>query len=176
MGMFTSDAYAQDVEKIPLISNKVQRLVAMHKLRSRYMIRKLKHLIKSYPLEELMQADIHHLSQNFDRILRSDEREIAEVDVRQDISESFYSIMVYAPKDVFKTALRQQIQDCLVSSCQGTLLHYSPYFTDSSLVRMHYVISAGQQIEDIQKLKMRIKELCIPWERGLTSFVHIVRA
>ncbi len=169
MGMFTADAYAQDVEKIPVMRIKVKQLIKMQKLRSRYMIRKLKHLIKSYPLEELFQADIQHLSSNFERVLRSDERQSSQVDIRLDVLEQFYSVMVYAPKDVFKTSLRNQIQTELLTECKGRLMHYSPYFTESTLVRLHFVIEAKSKVEDELKLKRKVESLCTSWERKLTS-------
>jgi glutamate dehydrogenase len=174
MGMFTADAYAQDVEKIPVMRVKVKQLIKMQKLRSRYMIRKLKHLIKSYPLEELFQADINHLSSNFERVLRSDERQSSQIDIRLNVLEQFYSVMVYAPKDVFKTSLRNQIQALLLEECKGNLMHYSPYFTESALVRLHFVIEAKSRIEDELKLKRKIESLCTSWGRKLTSTLCVL--
>ncbi|UTC24935.1 NAD-glutamate dehydrogenase [Candidatus Comchoanobacter bicostacola] len=169
MGMLTADAYSHDPEQIPVLRTKIDRLLSLQEKPSRYMSRRLKHLIKSYPKEDLFQSDIQYLHKEFSQLLLAEDNQISEVSVRVDTLGQFYSTMIYAPKVLFKTSLRNQIEQVLKDIYKGAIIFYSPYFAESYLVRMHFIQAIeGDVVKDTRRLCQEIRQLCVSWDKKLT--------
>lgn len=156
-GLLTADAYVSDPSKIPLISQKFEEVIAYSALRSRYSLRRMRYILKSLPRAEILQSDVHELSATVYDILMIQERRVVRTYIRRDPCQRFYSVMVFMPRDMLTTRLRQRIDDYLARVLQGHDVQYVPFFAESVLARLHFMYRCDPSssplvpIEDIQE-------------------------
>ena len=167
-GLFTSQGYALPAEQIPYIKRKLNGVLAKAGYEENtHSWRALKHVLESYPRDELFQIDSQELYQQAVGIHRLDNRPEVEVFVRKDRLQRYFSVLVYLPKDQYNTALRIKTQDILEEFLHGKVIGHHMTVDEKPLARLQYTVAAGNNAVlpdfDQEQLRARLVEATTPW-------------
>ncbi|MGE5365731.1 MAG: NAD-glutamate dehydrogenase, partial [Betaproteobacteria bacterium] len=141
-GLFTSTAYTQPARGIPYLRRKVDRIIrragfdpASHSGKA------LVNVLETYPRDELFQIDEESLYHFALEILHLDERPRVRVLPRRDRFDRYVSVLVYVPRDRYSGQIRAAIGRYLTAALKGRLSAYYPFFPESPLVRVQYIVA-----------------------------------
>ncbi|MGO1626311.1 MAG: NAD-glutamate dehydrogenase, partial [Halomonadaceae bacterium] len=92
--------------------------------------------------------------------------------VREDISGKFYSCLIFVPRDVFSTQLRQNIQQLLCDEMDAHFGDFNTYLSESVLARIQLILrfngdSPGQF--DLARLEKKVAQLARSWRDELQA-------
>ncbi len=189
IGLFTSVAYNQSPKEIPLLRQRVAKLVARAGFRpASHDGKALVNLLETFPRDELFQASEDELYETAIGVLHLQERQKTALFVRRDAFERFVSALVYAPRDHFNTQLRMTFQGILERAFNGQVSAFYTQMSDSVLARLHFIITTtrGQVPEvDVDDLLARLVAAGRSWPdklhdalvetRGEESGNHLLR-
>ena len=167
IGLFSSAAYHKSVSSIPLLRQKVRRIVERVGFDPRsHDARTLRHLLETFPRDELFQISDDELYEISHGILRLQERQRVTLFVRQDPFERFVSALVYVPRDRHNTELRLRMEEILAGAFNGTTTAFSTQLGDQPLARAHFIFQTepGSVPEfSVRALEERIAEETRTW-------------
>jgi len=167
IGLFTSVAYNQSPKEIPLLRQRVAKLVSRAGFRpASHDGKALVNILETFPRDELFQASEDELYDIAIGVLHLQERQKTALFVRRDAFERFVSAMVYVPRDHFNTQLRIAYQGILERAFNGQVAAFYTQMSDSVLARLHFIINTtrGQVPEvDIDGLLARLVEAGRSW-------------
>src|SRR5690606_21415703 len=123
----------------------------------------LTQVVENFPRDELFQAGAAELYETFSGILAINERYQVRLFLRVDRFGKFVSALIYIPRDVFSTRVREQIQEYLADYLGADDQEFTTWFSESLLARVHLVFrikkSKGKKPDDQQKLESHIAAL-----------------
>ncbi len=110
VGLFTSTAFTQSAERIPLIRRKVADIVKRAGFDPvSHSGKALLNVLENYPRTELFQAEPDILYDSAMAILRLEERPRVRALPRRDRFDRFVSVLVFVPRDRYTSDLRERI-------------------------------------------------------------------
>ena len=141
VGLFTSQTYAESPFETPLLRRKAENVLtrALFDRRS-HAGKALRHIIESFPRDELFQIDEDRLLQTGLGILHLLKRPRPRAFIRRDQFERFVSALVYVPRDVYQSGLREAIAEILCNAFNGELSVYYAQLSEDVLARWHFII------------------------------------
>ena len=144
-GLFTATAYNQSTLKVPLLRQKVSKVLRSsgHPLDS-HSGRALLNVLETFPRDELVQISPDQLARISEEVLKIDLTPRARAFIRRDEFRRFVSVFVYVPRERHNTQVRLQIEKMLEKAFDGHLESATPFFPESPMVRVHYVVWSGQ--------------------------------
>ena len=167
LGLFSSSVYHRSVVTIPLLAQKVQRVLDRVGFQPQsHDARTLRHLLETFPRDELFQISDDELYEISLGILRLQERQRVALFIRKDPFERFVSALVYVPRDRHSTALRRRIEAILAEACGGTTTSFSTQVGDQPLARAHYIFQTQPgrlPALDVKALERRIADEARTW-------------
>lgn len=171
LGLYTSVVYQELPQRIPILRQRVATVLAW----SGYDLdgfdgKVLKQVLATYPRDELFQTEPEELYQIALGITRNHERNQVQVFVRQDRYGLFFSCLVYTPREIYNTALREQIQAVLTEELRAIDAEFTSYFSESVLIRTHFMLRVDPDVDvqwDAQRIEQRIRALARNWSDGL---------
>ncbi|MGX9966512.1 NAD-glutamate dehydrogenase [Roseomonas sp. F4] len=141
LGLFAADAYNRNPRAIPLLREKVLRVLAMAGLDPEsHDGRALRNILDTWPRDELFQAPEGEILAGARRALDLTIRPRAALVLRHDPFERFVAAIAWLPRDTFDTALRQRVGHLLADAFGGRLSAWYTLMGDAPLARVHYVI------------------------------------
>ena len=142
LGLFTSTAYSERPIAIPLLADKISRIVKRSGIApNSHDGKALQHILETYPRDELFQASEDDLLETSLGIVHLQERQRIALFVRRDPYERFISAMVFVPRDRFNTDLRLRFHQILAKAYAGrTSAFYVHFADDSQLVRVLFIV------------------------------------
>ena len=142
VGLFTADAYNSMARDIPLIRQKVERaLQAAGKRAGSHDANALKHILETYPRDELFQIGDDDLLRIATDILHLQDRSETRLFIRKDRFDRHVSALVYVPKESFNSDLRARIGATIAKAYGGKIAAFYPLFGDAPLARIHFIIT-----------------------------------
>lgn len=168
LGLYTSSVYFQAAMDIPLVRRKVNAVLDRSGFAPNgHSIKDLLQVINVFPRDELFQITEDQLYKTALEITQIQDTQTSKLFIRKDSYGKFYSCLVYIPRDVFNTRVREQIQYFLESELQAKETEFTTYMSESLLVRLHFIL----RVEDIgriklkqQELEAKLVELVKPWD------------
>ncbi|EWH12355.1 glutamate dehydrogenase [Catenovulum agarivorans DS-2] len=171
IGLFSSDFYNDSVFDIPLIKDKVNRVIENSGLTgSSHSYKAIQNILETYPREEILHANEQEISQIALGIMQMQERGISRLFVRKDIYGRYFSCMAFVPRDRYSTQLRKQTQQLLQNYLASDKeVEFNTYLSESSLARTHYMVRVeNNNVEiDEHQLQTNMIELTKSWEDKL---------
>jgi glutamate dehydrogenase len=165
VGLFTSRAYAEDAERIPLLRQKLRAIIEQAGwLPESHDYKESISIFNSMPKEELFFAPAVEIGKQIDAILTRYHTQEVKVTMRRDPLERGVSIMVIMPKDRYSGRARRALQKELVRRFEGALLNYHLVMGGGDQARLHFYITATpdrlgaiapEQIEQIVRQMIR---------------------
>ncbi|WP_413204453.1 NAD-glutamate dehydrogenase [Rhodospirillum sp. A1_3_36] len=141
VGLFTADVYTNSPSFVPILRDKIHRVVKRSGLHNKgHDSKKLMNILEHLPRDELFQMNEDALLRTAVGILHLQERQRTALFLRQDEFQRFLSCLVYVPRDRHDTALRLEIQEILEKALDGKVESYSTQVSDSPLARVHFII------------------------------------
>jgi glutamate dehydrogenase len=170
LGLYTSPVYLERPSRIPLIKDKVQRILDRSGFRLKGHSGKTFHqVLIDLPRDELFLASEDELFKAAMKIFHLQERRRACMLVRKDKSGQFYSCLYFIPRDLFSTALRLSIQNLLKDTFQATDIEFMNSLGESVLARTYFVLRVPQGTEepDYEQLEADVQNLSRSWSDEL---------
>ena len=141
VGLYTSSAYQDRLDTIPIVRNKASAVLAQAGFASNsHMGKNLVTILETFPRDELFQIDQDALLETAMGILRLGDRRKLRVFIRRDVYGRFYSCLIFLPRDQFNTESRTKIQDILKRTLQGQSVEFTVQLSDALLARIHMLI------------------------------------
>jgi len=173
VGLFTSDAYSRSPQFVPLIRQKVQRVIqkAGH-VEGSHNAKKLEFVLSTYPRDELFQIKEKELLRIATGIAQGFDRPRTRLFVRRDPFDRFASILVYVPLEHYNTRVRVKIGEALKDAFGGRISAFYPQYSDAPMARVHFII--GMEPDEslspnLKKLEQEIAVIAQPWFDSLAT-------
>ncbi len=173
LGLFTSTAYSANPAEIPLLRRKVANVVARAGLTpGSHAGKALLNILATYPRDELFQTGEDDLLQTAMGILHLYDRQRFRLFVRRDPFERFVSCLIYAPREIYSTDMRQKWQSILKTAFNGTSSEFNVSLSESMLARIHITVrtNPGAIPEfDVRDLEARLRHAARRWTDDLKA-------
>jgi glutamate dehydrogenase len=141
VGLFTVDAYEEPAHDLPLLRRKVARVLArMGENRGDHSERRLRHIVETYPRDELFQIDEEDLHRTALGVLHLYDRPRLRLFARKDPFDRFLSALLFLPRDHYDAELQERAGEILAEAFKGRVSAVYPSFTDGPLARLHFII------------------------------------
>ena len=141
LGLFTSNVYYQSAENIPLLRQKILRVLDRSEFDpASHDGKALKAILEFLPRDEVFQMSDDDLFETSMGILVLEAKPSIRLFARKDAFERFVSAMVFVPRELFSTGLRQQIQKIVEKAWAGTTTAFTTQITEAQLARLHLTI------------------------------------
>ena len=175
VGLFTSAAYNRSPRQIPLLRDKVSRVVRRAGFRpDSHDGKALIHVLETYPRDELFQASEEQLYANALGVLHLAIRPRTRLFVRPDRYGRFMSCLVFVPRERYSTRLREQVGEILSEAYAGRVASWTPAFGDEGLVRVHFVVATpgdAPRDADAAEVERRVVEAVRSWADALRAML-----
>ncbi|MEZ9710090.1 NAD-glutamate dehydrogenase [Vibrio breoganii] len=174
-GLYTSAVYNQSVESIPLVRNKVARILeGSGFLKGSYAFKALHNILETYPRDELLQASEEELLHIGMGVVQMQDRDMIRLFVRKDPFGRFLSCMVYVTKERYNTELRRQTQRIFKRAFNTNQeVEFTTYFSESPLARTHYIVRVEDSnlTFDTKSIEQDLMEASSTWGDRLEQAV-----
>ncbi|MDR9828676.1 NAD-glutamate dehydrogenase [Vibrio sp. FNV 38] len=174
-GLYTSAVYNQSVQTIPLVSQKVHRILEKSGyLHGSYAYKALNNILENFPRDELLQAKEKELLEIGMGVVQMQDRDLLRLFVRRDPFGRFFSCMVYVTKERYNTELRRQTQRILKQYFGSQQeVDFTTFFSESPLARTHYIVRVdNNNIDvDVKLVEQNLMEASSTWDDRLASTI-----
>ncbi len=176
LGLYTSVAYSRSPRYIPLLRQKVARVLEASNLRENSHAGKaLLHTLENYPRDELIQSNLRELGDAALGLVQLQERKRVKLFVRRDAFSRFFTFQVYVPRDYYNTEVRESIESILKDAVGGVQLESQVQISSSALARVYIVIwtPSNERINFQRKaIEKKIREATRPWSDSIHA--HLI--
>ncbi len=173
LGLFTSKAYQEDAEDIPILRHKLHRVLddsgappASHDYKEIITI------FNSFPKEELFQATPAEIWQQVREVLPLLFTDDIRAWTRADPMGRGVSVTVILPRGRFSGEVRRRIQEALVRRFRGQLLNYHLAMSAGDQARLHFFLAASpEQVEgvDAAEIERDVYRILRSWDDRLAE-------
>jgi len=176
VGLFTAEAYDQPASVVPLVREKVARVMKRAGAApGSYNEKRLKNIVENHPRDELFQVSEDELLNMAVGILHLSDRPRVKLFERRDPFDRFASILLFVPRDRYESDLRKRAGELLTEAYGGRLSAYYPSFNDTPLARVHFIIGftpGHHRAPDLRKVEAEITEAARTWEDRFDAAVR----
>ncbi|MBV9445123.1 MAG: NAD-glutamate dehydrogenase [Streptosporangiaceae bacterium] len=177
LGLYTYAALATSITQIPVLREKLSRVLADAGLSpDSHDGKDLIEILETYPREELFEIPAAELTPIALGVLRLRERRQTRLFLRRDYYGRYMSCLVYLPRDRYTTVVRLSIQEILRVGLHGLSVDYSAMVGESALARLHVVVRGqrGRPLPEptqaqIAGLERQIAETVRSWDEDLAA-------
>ncbi|MBM3579892.1 MAG: NAD-glutamate dehydrogenase [Alphaproteobacteria bacterium] len=174
IGLFTSSAYNCSINQIPLVRNKVAKVIEdSGYAKGGHNYKDLISTLESYPRDELFQISEQDLLKNATGIVAICGRSQVKLFARKDKFSRFVSCLVFTPRDRTNSELRERIKGYLANAYNGEVTDSFVQVTDSNLSRLHVIIRTENKIPvvDERVLEQEITKMTRNWSDDLIEAI-----
>ncbi|MCH1931248.1 NAD-glutamate dehydrogenase [Shewanella sp. A25] len=176
IGLYASNLYNRSPREIPLLNEKVQRVLDRSGLTPRsHDYKALLNILENLPRDELIQANVDTLAHTAHGVLEMQDRDKLKLFVRKDGFGRFLSCLVYVSKDRYNTKLRQDTQRILAQHFNSKEdVEFTTYFSESTLARTHYIVKVDNNNMDVDvaAIENNLIEAARSWEDKLSTALN----
>lgn len=175
VGLLTAQAYNSSLKDVPILRKKLAKImeraafpIPSHNAKS------FRHILETYPRDEILLADETHIYETALNILRLQERQRIALFIRRDPFKRFFCAIVCLPKDRYDNELRQQIEEVLVRTFRGQLLITHSYVSNDPQSRLYLVVRTNPTDEikiDEEEVERRLIETGRSWKARLRDIL-----
>ena len=176
LGLYVSSVYQQSPWTIPVVRRRVGEVMQRSGFKpDSYDGKVMKQLLITFPREELFQSNLDMLYQTIVRITQNHERFRLQVFIRPGQYGMFFFCLVYTPRELYTTLLRESIQAVLTEELGALGSDFTTYFSESVLIRIHFVlrVDPSRLVRwDHEKIERRIRDIALRWEDKLQGLLE----
>ncbi len=167
LGLFTYSVYSLTPTEIPLLREKVARIIERSNLDPQsHDGKNLRRVIENFPRDELFQTPLDELYKNVMGVASINERRVVRLFMRRDPFGNFVTCLVYVPRDLYSTAIRLKIEQLIGKAIHSDELDSTTYFSESTLARAQIVfrVSDKEPVEfDLRELEAGVVAITRSW-------------
>jgi len=171
IGLYTSMVYSMSPTSIPLIREKVRKVIERSGLNlNSYYGKNFKQVLETFPRDEIFLSNGTELYDTLMGVAQINERSMVKIFVRPDLFGKFLTCIIYIPRDYFSTKIRLKIQEYIGSLLGTSECEFTTLYSESILARVHLVFKLKNQPMpdlDIDHLENKIVEIARSWEDQL---------
>ena len=174
LGLYTSAALSTSPRQVPLLRRKVGEIIdALGFGESGHSAKALVHVLESFPRMELFEASPDQLKTMALGLLSLLDRPRPKLFARADPFGRFVSALVYVPRDLYTSRLREAAGQMLAQELKGSIARYEVELREEGLARVHYVVdvpdAASFTADQAAALDRRLRQLVRGWEEDLEA-------
>jgi glutamate dehydrogenase len=174
IGLYTSAALNASPRQVPLLRRKVGEIIdALGFGETGHSGKALVHVLESFPRMELFEASPDELKAMALGLLSLLDRPRPKLFARRDPFGRFVSVLVYVPRDLYTSRLREAAGQMLAQELKGSIARYEVELREEGLARVHFVVdvadAAGFTTEQAAALDRRLSQLVRGWEEDLEA-------
>ncbi|MEH6812850.1 MAG: NAD-glutamate dehydrogenase, partial [Motiliproteus sp.] len=145
-GLYTSRVFSALPAEIPVVRQKLQQVVLLAGLDDRgHSGKELLQVLHDLPREELFLSSLDELFETAMGGFNLQGRRKVRLFIRKDPCGKFFSCLYYVPRDIYSTALRQQVETILCDQLQAQDVEFHTLFSESVLARTHFVLKVDPE-------------------------------
>lgn len=171
IGLFTSAAYNKSVWDIPLLRQKSAHILKRSGFSANWHDGKaLAHILESFPRDELFQASEDWLFETCMAVLQLQNRQRLTLFIREDKFERFLFCLVYVPRELYDSALKNKIIEILERTLQGTVTNWQTQFGEMAFARIHFILTLrhkGIPSYNLKDIEEELLEASLTWRDHL---------
>ncbi len=179
MGLFTSKAYSEQADRIPILRLKLQQILQNSEVvEGSYEYKEINTIFNSMPKEELFLTSVEEIGADVQTILTSYNTDEILVTLREDPLHRGVSTMVILPEEKFSGDVRRRIEEALVARLQGEVLNYRLAMGEGDQARLHFFLAAAPDMLaeiDATEIEAIIREIIRTWTDRVRSGLEKVR-
>ena len=173
MGLFTSKAYSEQADLIPILRLKLQQILQNSEVvEGSYDYKEINTIFNSMPKEELFLTSVEEIGADVQTILTSYNTDEILVTLREDPLHRGVSTMVILPEEKFSGDVRKRIEEALVVRLRGEVLNYRLAMGEGDQARLHFFLAASPDILaeiDATEIEAIIREIIRTWTDRVRS-------
>ena len=173
LGLYTTTAYKSSPREIPLLREKVERVLDRAAFPpDSHDAKGLIDVIESLPRDLLVQINADDLFEVAIGILGLGERQRVRLFVTRDQLDRYVSCTLCLPRDRFNTENRQRSGQILAQAFGGTQVDWRLHLSESVLVRVDYVVHCPDGVPsdyDVPAIEAQIVEATRDWSDDLRA-------
>jgi glutamate dehydrogenase len=171
LGLFTSKAYMEPADTVPIARRKLQQVLAAEDLvPGSHDYKVAVALVENFPLDELLSASTDTLRTTVVQLLELQEQRKVRLFAHRDIFDRSVSLLVALPRDRFNAELRHRLQDLFMERFNGTSVDYHLALGETDPAQIHFRIHvADGRIPDVSfaELENEVVALARTWDDRL---------
>ncbi|MSR35224.1 MAG: NAD-glutamate dehydrogenase [Gemmatimonadetes bacterium] len=179
IGLFTSRAYSEDAEDIPILRNKIRRILEETGVApGSHDYKEIKTIFNSMPKEELFLTSTEQIWSDVVTVLTSYHTDEVRVTLREDVLHRGVSAMVIIPRERYSGDVRKQIERTLSEAFQGEVLNFHLALEGGDQARLHFYMGAHpERLQRIRTadLEQAVRELTRSWSDRVREGLERVR-
>jgi glutamate dehydrogenase len=174
IGLFTSKAYSQEAEHIPVLRSKLNELLRAEGLQPEmHDYKATVAVFNSFPKEELFRARLSELRAQIRMVLELQSEDEVRLTLQSDSVRGNVIVLVIMPRQQFSAEVRIRIQDALCERLGGTLVYYYLALGLGYTARLHFCFAAPPpHPETIPLMRAEIANLARSWDSLLREGLH----
>jgi glutamate dehydrogenase len=175
IGLFTSKAYSEEAEHIPVLRSKLNDLLRAEGLRPEmHDYKATVAAFNGFPKEELFRARLSELRSQIRLVLDLQNEDEVRLSLQTDSVRGNVIALVIMPRQHFSAEVRMRIQKALCERLDGTLVYYYLALGLGYTARLHFCLAAPPPGPNtLPLLRAEIANLARSWEsllrEGLTA-------
>jgi len=178
IGLFTSRAYQEAAEKIPILREKLRKIIEQAGAKEgSHDYKEIHTIFNSLPKEELFLTSSERIGADIQVVLTTYQAEGVRVTLRVDPLQRGGSVMVILPKDKFSGDARKAIEEMLVERLKAEVLNYRLALGEGDQARMHFHLATEVLLTDdlASEIEGLITELTRSWSDKIQERLERVR-
>lgn len=176
IGLFTAEAYDQPASAVPLVREKVARVLERaHAAPGGHNEKRLKNILENHPRDELFQIGEDELLAQALNILHLYDRPRVGLFERRDPLDRFASVLLFLPRDQYDSEVQRRAGEILARAYGGRVSAAYPAMLDAPLARIHYVVGfapGAHPWPDLRALETTIAETARRWRDRFEAAVR----
>jgi glutamate dehydrogenase len=177
IGLFTAEAYDQPTAAVPLVREKVARVLERaHAAPGGHNEKRLKNVLENHPRDELFQISEDELLGQALGILHLYDRPRVGLFERRDPLDRFASVLLFLPRDQYDSEVQHRAGQILAKAYKGRISAAYPEMLDAPLARIHYIVGFAPGAHPWPELKALETVIAETARRWRDRFEAAVRA
>ncbi len=174
VGLFTSRAYAEEAQHIPVLRAKLAEVIeAEHAQIGSHDYKQFIAVFNSFPKEELFRARVSELRAQIRLVLDLKNAGDVRLSLQSDPVRGNVIALVIMPREHFSAGVRLNIQEALARHLGGKLVYYYLALGDSYTARLHFCFSApGPNPAAVAAMESDVIRLARTWDDFISD--HLV--
>ena len=171
VGLFTSKAYAEEAQHIPVLRAKLNEVLASEGAApGSHDYKEIVSAFNSFPKDELFRAPVAELRAQLRLILDVKSEATVRLFIAPDLRHGNVIALVVMPREAGSAELSRRIQDTLAAALHGTLVYFYLALGEGYTARLHFCFVADPpKTSVIHSLETAIAELARRWDDRFTE-------